>query len=325
MSVVIARAGFLTTIQDLGRTGFRDFGVSAGGALDSFGLRLANLLVGNAEAAAGLEITFGGLRLRFADDRVIAWCGGGFNARLGSTSLSAGRAALAAAGDELVFDHPERGCRSWLAISGGLDVPVVLGSRSTDLRANFGGHNGRTLRDGDVLPLGARAKPLIRKLREQKISAWTPPRDWVSTARAEAVLRFTPGADWERFHSSARQRFVSEPFVISTESDRMGARLEGPELRRMDERDLLSEAVAPGTIQVPPNGQAILLLGDCQTIGGYPKLAHVISVDLPAAAQLRAGDKVRFAEVPLATAHQLLLEREEKLAQFRRGFEIHLA
>ena len=324
----VRRAGFSTTVQDLGRTGFRDFGVSSGGALDAFGLRVANLLVGNGEASAGLEITFAGLRIGFADDRVIAWCGGAFAARLGSTSLSAGRAALARDGDELAFDQPEPGCRCWLAVSGGVDAPVVLGSRSTDLRANFGGWNGRTLRDGDELALGeipGGAKVLTGKLRDHNIADWTAPHDWVSTARRDPVLRFTRGADWHRFNDVTIQRITNEPFTVSPDSDRMGIRFDTPELKRSDDVDLLSEAVAPGTVQVPPNGKPILLLGDCQTIGGYPKCAHVITVDLPVAAQLRAGDKVSFEEVSLAQAHQLLREREENLAQFRRGIEIHFA
>ena len=137
-------------MQDLGRTGFRQFGVSTSGALDSFALRVANLLVGNDEGAAGLEITLGGLQLRFEDERIVAWCGGEFDVQIGSRALPAGHVAHLQAGDELKFGRAQIGCRCWLAISGGIDVPVVLGSRSTDLRANFGGFEGRALRDGDV-------------------------------------------------------------------------------------------------------------------------------------------------------------------------------
>ena len=154
MNAVVTRAGFLTSVQDLGRTGFRQFGVSTSGALDSFGLRVANLLVGNDEGAAGLEITLGGLQLRFEDERIVAWCGGEFDVQIGSRALPAGHVAHLQAGDELKFGLAQVGCRCWLAISGGIDVPVVLGSRSTDLRANFGGLEGRRLRDGDQLSLG---------------------------------------------------------------------------------------------------------------------------------------------------------------------------
>jgi allophanate hydrolase subunit 2 len=143
MNATAIRAGFLTTVQDLGRTGLREFGVSLGGALDPHALRVASLLVGNEESAAGLEITFGGLRLRFTDDRIVAWCGGNFEARIGSTNLPSGHPALVHSGEDLSIESPAIGCRGWVAISGGIEVPVVLGSRSADLKAGFGGINGR--------------------------------------------------------------------------------------------------------------------------------------------------------------------------------------
>jgi antagonist of KipI len=320
MRVFVERAGFLTSVQDLGRTGFREFGVSLGGGLDSFGLRVANLLAGNDEGAAGLEISLGGLQLRFEDERVLAWCGGDFDVRVGSSALPAGHAGSVRAGEKLKIGAPKVGCRSWLAISGGIDIEPVLRSRSTDLRAGFGGYQGRALRDRDVLPLGmwpGSPTPATG------ISAWTASHDWVSPAKPKPILRFIRGVDWSRFSEATIQRFKEHEFAISADSDRMGVRLEGPELKRVDQSDLVSEAVAPGTIQVPPSGKPILLLGDCQTIGGYPKMAHVITIDLGVAAQLRAGDHVRFSEVSLADANRLLLERERQLELFRVGLSLH--
>jgi biotin-dependent carboxylase-like uncharacterized protein len=181
MSLIVERAGFFSSVQDLGRTGFRQFGVSTSGALDSFALRVANLLVGNEAGAAGIEITFGGLQLRFNDERIVAWCGGEFEVEIGSQSLPAGHVARLQAGDELKFRTPQIGCRAWLAISGAVDVPIVLGSRSTDLRANFGGFDGRTLRDGDLIPLGPRPR---------------------SSASAEATAdRPVPAATLQRFNA----------------------------------------------------------------------------------------------------------------------------
>lgn len=326
MNARILRAGFLTSVQDLGRTGFREFGVSVGGALDQHALRVANLLVGNAESDAGLEITLGGVRMRFEDERVVAWCGGDFEVRLGTVLLPSGHAAFVRAGEELTIDHPEIGCRAWLAISGGVDVPVVLGSRSTDLRGNFGGMEGRALRDGDVMPLAGnspRAKVWIDNLRAGRIARVSAPHDWASPAKRAPVLRVVRGSDWKRFDDAAHRTLTSEKFVVSPDSDRMGARLDGSELKRNEDADLVSEAVAPGTIQVPPNGKPIVLLGDCQTIGGYPKIAHVITTDLPIAVQLRAGDHVRFQEIALRDAHHLLLERERELEHFRIGLSLH--
>jgi allophanate hydrolase subunit 2 len=168
----LLNAGFYQR-QDLGRTGYREFGVSSGGALDSFGLRVANLLLGNAEGAAGLEITLGGLQLRFEDERVVAWCGGEFDVRIGSKALPAGHAGLVSAGEKLKIGPPKVGCRSWLSISGGIYVEPVLRSRSTDLRAGFGGYQGRALRDGDIVPLGV----WPRSPAGYGISSWTAPHD----------------------------------------------------------------------------------------------------------------------------------------------------
>src|SRR5437588_3481773 len=223
------RAGFLTSVQDLGRTGFRELGVSLGGALDAHALRVANLLAGNEESAAGLEITFGGLRLRFIHDRIVVWGGGNFDARIGSTSSPAGHPALVRAGEEFSIGSPKGGCRAWLAISGGIDVPAVLGSRSGDLRGGFGGIKGRPVRDGEEFPLGensSRAKVLSKKLRTERIARWKPPHEWSSTARRAPVLRYFPGADSAGFVESAFQFFNTHDFLVSPDSDRMGIRLD---------------------------------------------------------------------------------------------------
>ena len=323
MKVIVERAGFLSSVQDLGRTGFRQFGVSTSGALDPFALRVANLLASNDEAAAGLEITLGGLRLHFEDERVVAWCGGEFDVRVGAKSLPAGHAARVHAGEVVKFGRSQIGCRCWLAIAGGVGVAIVLASCSTDLRAQFGGFEGRTLRDGDQLPLG-KLPPLAKatagkQTATKRISTWTAPHDWASPAKRDPMLRFIPGVDWNRFNARTLRRLTSEAFTVSSDSDRMGVRLDGPKLERMDNLDLISEAVAPGTIQVPPSGKPILLLRDCQTIGGYPKIGHVITVDLGIAAQLRAGDHVHFSEVWLTDAHRLLLDREREFERFRIG------
>jgi antagonist of KipI len=320
-TLTVRQAGFLTTVQDLGRPGLQRFGISPGGALDAHALRVANLLLANEETAAGLEITLGGLRVAFDEPRLVAWCGGDFDVRIGEAALSPGRVGLVQAGEELFFNRSNVGCRAWLALAGGIDVAPVLHSRSTDLRAGFGGFDGRPLSHGDLVPLLNHAPSLDLK-RQMRIFSWRAPADWAMPAKANPVLRFIRGADWQRLNAAAQQTFLNAEFTISPDSNRMGARMEGPLLRREDRGDLISEAVAPGTIQVPPNGKPILLLGDCQTIGGYPKIAHVITVDFPAAAQLRPGDRVRFREVSLSEAHQLLLAREAELRRFSVGVSL---
>ena len=159
----------------------------------------------------------------------------------------------------------------------------------------------------------------------RRISEWSAPTPWAFPAHRDGFLRIVRGAHWDRFTPEAQTALITNSFVVTPDSDRMGARLDGPELDRIDATDLLSEAVAPGTLQVPPNGKPILLLGDCQTIGGYPKIAHVITVDLPVAAQLWPGDVVRFQEVSLAEAQELLREREENYARFRVGLSLHMS
>src|SRR5437762_9199712 len=244
--MIVTRAGFLTSVQDLGRTGFREFGVSTSGALDPFALRVANLLVGNDPGAAGIEVTLGGLQLRFEDERIVAWCGGEFDARIGSKSLPAGHAARVHAGEQIDFGRANTGCRCWLAISGGIDVSRVLGSHSTDLRAAFGGFEGRTLRDGDVVQF---AKWPGSPTPATVISSWTAPHHWVSPAKPKSILRFVPGIDWKRFNDSTIQRFTEHEFTVSPDSDRMGVRLDGPELKRQDTADLIFDAFAPGTCE----------------------------------------------------------------------------
>ena len=325
MNVLVRSAGFLSSVQDLGRAGYRRSGVSSGGALDSFGLRVANALVGNDDDAAGVELTLGRVRLRFEDERTVAWCGGAFSARIGEDNLPPGHAGFVAKDTELTMTPPNTGGRAWLAISGGIDVPPVLGSRSTDLRGGFGGYEGRALRDGDVVSLlkELRFETAEQQRRFQTAAPWGAPATWASITTRNSILRVVRGTDWERFTDGAQRSLLDGAFTVLPDSDRMAARLEGATLERLDSGDLISEAVTPGTIQVPPNGKPILLLGDCQTIGGYPKIAHVITLDLPIAAQLWPGEAIRFHQVSLAEAHEFLREREEDFSRFRVGLSLH--
>jgi antagonist of KipI len=317
--VNILRAGPLTTVQDLGRAHHRREGVSLGGALDRHAARVANLLAGNAESAALLEITLGRTRLQFYDERAIAWCGGQFKMQAGGERIPPGRLCRVSAGEELEIAPAGNGGRAWLAIAGGIDVPLVLGSRATDLRAGFGGWEGRALRDGDKLPLGEMSGRLENLPR---ISSWSAPAEWSRTASSRPLLRVLHGSEWNEFTEASRAAFLAQRFRVSQKCDRMGARLEGAPLSGGRSRERLSEPVAPGTIQVPGDQQPILLLGDCQTIGGYPKIAHVITVDLPLTAQLRPNDSVRFREVGPAEAAALFAERERDLQRFRVGLSL---
>lgn len=317
--VTVLRAGPLTTVQDLGRRGQRALGVSAGGALDLEAARLANLLVGNSIASALLEVALGGVRLRFDEARRVAWAGGNFDLQIAETRIPAGRSAIVRPGEELRIGGAKSGCRLWLAISGGIEVPAILGSRATDLRAHFGGFAGRALQDGDELSLGEATPPAEEAAR---IASWGAIPEWSLTATPTPILRVVRGAEWEMFGRQARHSFLETAFTVGAQADRMGVRLEGAVLARKKKRELLSEAVAPGTVQVANDGQPILLLGDCQTIGGYPKIAHVITVDLAPAAQLQPNDTVRFEEVSPEIAAALFQERENDLQLFQVGLSL---
>ncbi|MBL9187401.1 MAG: 5-oxoprolinase subunit PxpB [Opitutaceae bacterium] len=301
VDIEVLRAGMFTTVQDAGRRGHRAYGVPLGGAADPLALRIANLIAGNDEQAAGLECTLVGPTLRFHRDTVIAWGGAETEA------LPGGRPIVVRAGETLAIGALRRGCRGYLAIGGGVSVPPVLGSRSTLVRAGLGGLEGRELRDGDGLPLGAG-----RQLTGGR--AWRIDERILPRYSAAPTVRVIPGA-----HAADFEGWPRREFAVSAQSDRMGVRLGGAVARRGSARELVSTPVAPGTIQVPPGGEPIVLLADAQTIGGYPQLAHVISADLPLVAQLRPGDAVRFVEVSLDEARRAAGAVERALGLLREG------
>ena len=306
MEMKVVRAGMLTTVQDLGRRGCRHAGVPMSGAMDAVALRIANALVGNEEDAAALEFTLVGPEVEFSEE---AWVAVG-----GATgeSVAAWQPLRVNAGERLKIGACAKGCRGYLAVAGGIAVERVLGSRSTFVRAGLGGWEGRALKDGETLPIGSRDKAA---LEEAAMRGWKIDPRVLPQYSSEPTVRVVLGAQARDFGSG----FFEQTFTISPQSDRMGVRLQGTRLERSGAGELLSAAVSPGTVQVPPDGQPLVLMADAQTIGGYPQVAHVISVDLPLVAQLRPGDRVRFAEVALEEAHGLALAREKQLAILREG------
>jgi antagonist of KipI len=302
MEVTVARGGVLTTVQDQGRLGHRSAGVPVSGAVDVFALRLANLLVGNPEDAAALECTLVGPELIFSGDTTIAVGGAEFE------SVPTWQPIPVRAGERIAFGRCRKGCRGYIAFAGGVEGPSVLGSRSTFLRGKFGGFDGRALREADVFKVGSWTQPA-------NSSHWHIDPRILPAYSASPTLRVTRGAHADEFDET----WLEDDYKVTPQSDRMGMRLSGRKLNRAEQPELISSAVAPGTIQVPPDGQPIVLLADAQTIGGYPKLAHVISVDLALAAQVKPGDTVGFKEVSLETAHRLWHARETTLAILRQG------
>ena len=326
MSLHILRPGLLTTVQDSGRFGYLQDGIIVSGAADAVALRVANLLVGNDERAAGLEITLLGPRVRFEADHLIALTGAHLSPSINGQPVGRNHAVWVAAGAELAFGKAVAGCRAYLAVAGGVAVPLVLGSRATYLRAGFGGWHGRALQAHDQLPIGkpSATGSAVRQALASRQTAWaqarwTPGPNLCPTPRPAPVIRALRGPEYAQFSAGSQQHFWHSPFTVTAAADRMGYRLQGPALERLVETELLSGAVTFGTVQVPAGGQALVLLADPQTTGGYPRIAQVITADFPALAQVRPGQAIRFQEVSLAEAQALYLAQEQQLRALRRG------
>jgi biotin-dependent carboxylase-like uncharacterized protein len=307
--------GLYTTVQDLGRTGYQAIGVPVSGALDSFGLRLANALAGNPQGAAALEILVSGPTLEVAAKSVrVALVGlsAGLEIRGGPPRLlPAGRSVILAQGEVFqVVVGRKSGC-CYLAVAGGIAVPLVLGSASTYVRAAIGGLDGRALRQGDIVPLAIARAPERTELRVPA----------ALSALADQPIRLVLGPQQEYFTADALATLVEAEFHVSKDSDRMGMRLDGPRLDHRAGWDIVSDAIATGSIQVPGSGQPIVLLADHQTTGGYPKIATVISADLPAISRCRPGDPVRFVAVEIDEAEELCRQEEHRLAQLIAALE----
>lgn len=325
-AVRVLRPGMLTTVQDLGRPGHQREGVPVGGAMDTVSARIANLAVGNAPGDATLEVTLLGPTLELEGDVVLAVAGAELGARLDGEPLLPGRSVRGRPGSRLTFAGPGAHCRAYLAFAGGIAVPPVLGSRSTYLRGRLGGHEGRPLAAGDVLMLGE-PSPLARRVAERirpgGSAAWTA-RHGDVVDYSSSVLRGVRGAHFEALTPASRDALLSRPFRIAPESDRMGYRLTGPALELQAPLELLSEAVAFGTVQLPPGGQPIVLMADRQTTGGYPRVLEVATADLPILAQAPPGAELRFQEISLEAAQALYIERERRLARQQLAINLNL-
>ncbi len=312
-SVRIISAGVFSTIQDAGRHGYQRFGMPVAGAMDQFALHAGNLLVGNSAGSAAIEFTFAGLEVEFVRDAVIAVCGARCTLEMidrsgRSRPIRDWCAVEVAAGSRVVVRATTSGCRGYLCIAGGWQIPSVLGSASTYLRAGVGGIAGRSLAAGDVLSVATSAGPARLTAVPESIIAEVYPR--------EAPIRVVPGPHVGRFPRAEVERFLAASWKVGVNSDRMGYRLDGPAVgrARAREAELISESVEEGTVQIPPNGQPVVMLADRQTTGGYPKIAHVISGDLPRLAQSAPGARIRFTPVGITEAHALLQRSAEHLA-----------
>src|SRR5262249_37012823 len=303
-AIHVIRPGMLTTIQDTGRWGYQARGVPVGGPMDPLSHRLANALIGNDRDAATLEITLLGPELEFESERMIAITGAEFAVLVDGRPAPVGTPFVVAAGTRLSVGPRARGARASLAVSGGIDVPRVLGSRSTHVVSSLGGFAGRALRAGDRVPLGPATAAR---------AARPPDAPIVELPSGSGRVRVLPGPQADRFVDDALTALQSAPYTIAQNSDRMGFRLTGPRLVHTSGADIISDPTPLGVLQVPASEQPILLMADRQTSGGYPKIATVITADLAVAGQLAPGDEIAFEVCSLREAMAALIAQEQAL------------
>ncbi|VVE10105.1 KipI antagonist [Pandoraea iniqua] len=317
--------GALNLVVDKGREAAVPLGVSVGGAMDTLALGIANLMVGNAEDCAGIEVAIYPFKLKFEQDRLVAVTGAFTKALVGNKRLPPYWSQWVRAGEVLTIEPPQFGARSYVAVAGGIDTPQVLGSRSTDIRAGFGGVDGRGLKRGDKLAIGD-AQVSARRKPQRAGGFGVAPRvitDYFASLSSNVIeLRCVPAAEVELFQASALDIFTSTEYAIQPESNRMGYRLRGQSLELKAPVELLSYGVVPGTVQVPPSGQPIIQLADGNTCGGYPKIANVIESDLWRLAQARAGVCLRFKFLALDDAVAALSEQSRVMNQLKNSIEL---
>jgi antagonist of KipI len=312
----VRKGGLLSTVQDLGRFQTRRYGLATSGAADKFALQLGNALLGNSFDCAAIEVTLMGLEVEVMADCRIAVSGADLGFRINGRLVQPWIACDVHSGDVLDFIGGREGCRAYLCVKGGIHVPRVFDSRSTDTLVGIGGLGGRPLQAGDVIDSVGDEGPVQGQLR--RTARWIRPAILNYISRS-AMVRILPGPQLHFFTRAAWQTLVTSEYTVAVDSNRMGIRLDGPQLEHEQLRtDILSEAVPEGALQVPSSGQPIALLADRRTVGGYPKIATAISVDIPRLAQLRPGDTVRFAKVSLEEAQDLLHQQSTWWACIKR-------
>ena len=295
----VLKPGQLTSVQDLGRTGYRAFGMPVAGVMDRYAYNISNILVGNKTGAAVLEMTLVGGLFKFHSEAYLAVCGADMRGRLNGKEIRNWSAFHVPANSELSFEYASCGCRGYLAFYGGISVPVVLGSRSTYARAKIGGYEGRSLKAGDILETGSiDAVPRGNKYLSQLS---------IPVYNNEVRLRVIPGPQDDMFTETGLTTFFSSGYTVSSRNDRMGYHFEGPRVQHKEGADIISDSLCQGAIQIPGNGMPIIMMADCQTTGGYAKLGTVIGPDLSKLAQAKRGDKINFELCSDAEAVAVLL------------------
>ncbi|SMO52594.1 5-oxoprolinase subunit C family protein [Solitalea koreensis] len=324
MSIRIIKPGLLSTIQDLGRLGFRNTGINVNGVMDVFAAKSANLLICNEENEAVIEMHAPGSTLKFEEDALIALAGADFAVTINDIQIDTWRPIWVKKESILRCNGAMVGKRLYLAVHGGFDIKQWLHSSSTNLKAGCGGWQGRALQKEDVLPFRKSCRFYFQTESSVHVFPWKVSESELPFYSKHPTIRFIPGHEWEELAPTSKSLFLNKGFTVKKESDRMGYRLLGPPLERQKSRELLSSAVSFGTVQLLSDGQLIVLMADHQTTGGYPRVAHVISVDLPLLAQLKPGDELRFLPIDLKTAEEALLSQVKFFRQLKLACQLKL-
>jgi biotin-dependent carboxylase-like uncharacterized protein len=291
----VLKPGLFTTVQDLGRFGYLKYGVPISGAMDTFSLVAANLLVENNPNDACLEITLIGPELKALTKTHIAITGGDASPKINSQNVPMWQTLQVQEGDIISFEKMKSGCRTYLSIKGGINTPLVLGSRSTYVRGGFGGINGRKLQTGDIIE-GFATYPLKTE--------YSMPEELIPQYTGNFTVHVILGPQADMFTENGMETFFSNPYKVTSEADRMGYRLEGPVIEHKARADIVSDALLPGAIQVPKNGKPILIMRDAQTTGGYPKIAVAITPDVPLLGQAKPNDTIEFSKTTTQLANE---------------------
>lgn len=307
MGIKIINPGPLSTIQDLGRIGYQSAGFSTSGALDRRAAILANLLIGNPKEEAVIEATLIGPMIEFTKENVIAITGGDFNPTLNGASVPLYEAITVRAGDTLMFGMPRRGCRSYIAFAGGLNIPKIMNSKSTNIKCEIGGYQGRALKAMDEIDFSA-PKSILSNMDKRRL-----PKEIEALENREQIvnIRVVLGLQSDYFSKEMLETFFYEHYIVTNESDRMGCKLDGKPIESKTSVDIISDGVPFGGIQIPSNGKPIIMLSDRQTTGGYAKIGTVLSVDISKLVQCQVGTRIRFQEISLKEA-QRLYKKEQK-------------
>lgn len=310
MGIKILQGGALTTIQDAGRIGYQNAGFSVSGVMDYRSFRMANMLLGNGENEAALEVSLMGPIITFTEDNTFAITGGDFSPTLNNKEIDLYAAIPAKKGDTLKLGLAKEGARAYIAFAGGMDIPVVMGSKSTNLKCRIGGYEGRKLEPGDEIAFSNPKPELINMYKRYEHIREFQEKD--------ITLRVVLGPQIDYFSKDGIRTFLDSEYTVSEEYDRMGCRLKGPAIASKNGVDIISDGIALGSIQIPTSGTPIIMMADRQTTGGYAKIATVIHVDIPKLAQRTPGNRIRFQEVTVEEAAKLYKKEERELKRFCR-------